>query len=193
MGLEITVEPAAEPISTAEAKAHVRYELTDEDTLIDSLIVAARKQVEMFTRRQLVTATYSWTLDEFPNSSGTLYVPAPPLISIGSFSYVDTDGATQTLAESTGYLLDTKSEPGRLTPAYETTWPGTRTIMNAVTIVFDAGYGDATTVPDTLKQAMLLLIGHWFENREAVTLERRLSEVPLAVSSLLWGERVLVA
>ena len=193
MGLVITAQPASEPLTLAEATEHLRYEESDEDVWINRAIKSARKHAEMFTRRQFVTATYSWTLDKFPASSGTLFVPRPPLISIGSLQYVDTDGATQSLTVTTDYLLDITSEPGRITPAYETTWPGTRAVIDAVTIVFDAGYGVASAVPETIKSAMLLMIGHWFENRESVVVGVRLSlsELPQGVKELLWGERLL--
>ena len=177
--------PAEEPVTVTEAKAHLRVDDTNSDTLITSLIVAAREYAETFTRRALITQTWDWIADGFP---GTIVLPLPRLVSVTSITYIDSDGNSQTLAAST-YTVDTDSEPGRIVPAFGKSWPVTRAVFNAVTVRFVAGYGAAAAVPQTIKQAMLLLIGHWYDHREAVAHAQTVVEVPMAVDTLLFAKR----
>lgn len=187
MSSTLITAPAAEPLSLVEAKSHLRADGTDEDALISSLIAAAREQVQTVTRRALVTQTWSLKLDSFP---ALIEVPRPPLITVASITYVDVGGDTQTLAASR-YTVDADSEPGRIVPVYGDAWPATRSVPNAVTVQFDAGYGAAADVPQPIKQAMLLLIGHWYEHREAVNVGNITNVMPMAVESLLFPYRVL--
>ncbi len=182
--------PAAEPILKAAAKTHLKTGASSEDALIDALIVSARMHVETVMNRALIDQTWLWKLDDLPFSSGKpLFVPKPPLQSITSITYVDTAGTTQTW-DSTKYDVDAPSGPmaanGRIMPAFAESWPTTREQMAAVTITFVCGYGAAgSNVPDGILQAMLLLIGHWYENRMAVNAKEKLTEIPFGASSLL--------
>ena len=127
-------------------------------------------------------------LDRFP----TLIIspPHPPLVSVTGIVYVDTDGADQTLGSSV-YRVDTVNEPGRITLEYNQSWPSTREVTNAVTITYQAGYGKAAAVPDDVKAAIKLLVGHLYEHREAVC-EIKLDMVPMSVKSLLWSDRIIL-
>jgi hypothetical protein len=161
------------------------------DPLVSSLIVAAREWAEGVTNRALCTQTWQLTLDEFPRYAYPSYqydpdvyarrhshqthrrhwneilFPWPNLRSVASIAYVDTAGANQTLDVSTAILVDTASLPGRIVPVYGTSWPLTRCQPNAVTITYTAGYGGASEVPVAIKQAMLLVIGDLYRNRES--------------------------
>lgn len=184
--LSQTVAPTAEPITRAEAKAHLNIAsaITADDTLIDSLIITAREFVEGFTWRQLVTATYAWNIDAFAD---VLRIPRPPVQSVTSIAYLDTAGASQTLASSV-YTLDAVAEPGRLFLAYGKAWPSVRAVRNAITITFVAGYGAASTVPEKFKHAMKLTVHDLYEHRGSK------SEVNLndndALMRLLWLDRM---
>lgn len=111
-----------------------------------------------------MTATYTLKLDRFPFDD-YIDLPKPPLVSVTSVSYVDLTGATQTFSASR-YEVDTDGEPGRIYLKYGESWPSTRTQRNAVTIVFVAGYGDASDVPENIKHSIKLKAAHWYENRE---------------------------
>jgi uncharacterized phiE125 gp8 family phage protein len=191
MGLALVTAPSEEPISRTEAKAHLRVTHTAEDTLIDSLIVAARGYAEQFLGRQLVTATWDLKLPTFPVMPCPLLIPRPPLQSVTSITYTDDQGQAQTLS-SDDYIVETANVQGRIWPAYDEDWPTTRLgLPDQVVIRFVAGYGAASTVPTTIKQALLLLVGHWYEHREAVSDGGREAELPMAVDSLLWMHRVM--
>lgn len=190
MGRVLVTPPATEPVTIAEAKAHVRVTSTDEDGLITALVLAAREQAEMFTRRALMLQTWRLTLDAFPLGDAPVWIPLPPLQSVVSVLYFDEGGVQQTLPPAR-YQVDTSTEPGRIAPAVDDAWPGTEERLNAVTIEFTAGFGTAQEVPQSIKQAMLLLIGHWYEHRETVITGTIATSLPMAAEALLWSQRVL--
>lgn len=150
---EVTA-PTTEPVSLAEAKAHLRVDTNDEDAYISNLIVAARQWAENYTRRRFITQTWDYYLDEFP---ACIEVPYPPVQSVTSVKYNDADGAEQTLASS-GYRVDSTSLPPRISPSYGNSWPATRSESNAVVVRVVVGYGAATAVPQAIKQAILLKV-----------------------------------
>lgn len=197
MGLTLITAPTDEPIGATDAITHLRLgEDTDEDALLNALIVAAREHVEAITNRVLLTQTWELTLDYFPRfrsqdwSHQPLRVPKPPLQSVTSIKYLDMGGTLQTLA-NTEYTVDTTDVMGRIVPAWMKIWPITRDTLNAVTIRFVCGYGDAAAVPSSIKQAMLLLIGGMYENRESQVTQALMDN--LAVQALLSPYRALVA
>ena len=182
-----TGQPATEPVTLVEVKAHLRVDFGDDDGLIDSLIQAARELAEVWTWRTFVNTTYTLKLDDFQNE---MVLPRPPLGSVTSITYLDTDGNSQTLATSV-YDVDTDSEPGRVTLTLNQTWPITQDVIHAVTITFVAGYGAASNVPETIKSAIKLLVGGMYEHREHWS-EIKIETNP-AVAALLWSIRVLEA
>lgn len=191
MAVKLITPPASEPVSVSEAKLHLRVDGADEDTLISGLITAARQYVEDYTQRALITQTWRLLLDEFPNGD-TIHVPLPPLQSVNSVTYYDEDGALQTLP-TTDYHVDPESAQGRVVLTDGKCWPTTQTRPNAVTIEFVAGYGDAASVPQAIKQAILLLVAHWYEHREAVVIGTSgnvAKEAAFAVDALLTPYRV---
>lgn len=187
MSLKLITAPVAEPITLTEAKAHLRITGADDDTYITSLIVAARQGAEHITGRTLMAQTWELALDWFEDA---IRLPRPPLTSITSVKYLDDAGALQTMSAS-AYLLDDHSEPARLLPAYDTSWPATRTQANAVLIRYVAGYASAATVPQEIKNWMLLRIGMLYGSRESVVIGVPIAELPF-VDRLLdayrsWG------
>ena len=63
-------------------------------------------------------------------------------------------------------------------------WPETLDAINSVQITYAAG---ETTPPAPIKQAILLLIGQWFDERSAVA--GNLSPMPNGVEALLANYR----
>lgn len=189
MRLSLVAAPDGEPIIRTEVIAHLRLEAdTEEDMLLDALASAAREYAEAVTARQILTATWQVTLDRFPRNRTPLELPLPPLQSVTSIKYLDTAGVLQTWA-SNQYVVDKPQGPramdGRIYPVFGVVYPQTICREDAVTIEFLAGYGDIADVPLALKQAMLLIVGHWYENRENVVIGQVAVEVPLAAEALL--------
>ena len=196
MALVRPTAPTLEPVTLDEAKTHCVITSTDDDTFIGNLITTAREKVESDTNRSLITQTWEQYLDCFPwNTPGAwpaaiLLEPAP-LQSVTSLTYIDTDGATQTLTEGVDFTVDTKSEPARIVPFYGTSWPSTRAVPNAVTITIVTGFGDAPSdVPERFKQAMKLLISHWNENREAIITGTMVEKVPFGYENIIASLKV---
>ncbi|MDD4985870.1 MAG: head-tail connector protein [Dehalococcoidales bacterium] len=184
MALKLKTAPTTEPVSLTEAKLHCRVEVDTDDTLITALIKAAREYCEGFQRRAYITQTWELWLDKFPTTP--FDIPRPPLQSIDSINYYGTDDTEYEFEE---YYADVESTPGRLELNYLESWPSeTLRDINGVCITFKAGYGAAAAVPQSIKQAILLLVGHWYENRESVS-PTDLKEIPAGVVSLLWMER----
>jgi uncharacterized phiE125 gp8 family phage protein len=184
MALYLVTPIASEPLTVAEAKLHCRIDHADDDVLMAGLITAAREYAESFTHRALAAQTWDLKLDGFP-CADELWLPMPPATAITSISYVDGAGTTQTWGAS-NYTTEFPSGPhaqrARITPAFGVSWPVTRSVINAVTVRFVAGY---TSCPESIKAAMKLLIGHWYRNRESVvgTISGPLQQ---GVESLLW-------
>lgn len=190
MALKLKTAPAVEPVTLTEAKAHLRVDGTDEDTFITSLIVAAREYCEKYSNRACITQTWYLWLDSFP-CSDSISLPLPPLQSVASIKYYDTDNAESTISNG-DYFVDPVSEPGRISLAYGKRWPGiVLRPVNGVCIEFVCGYGLAVAVPQGIKQAILLLVGHWYGNREAAGAGSVSKEIEFAVSSLLGVDRVV--
>jgi uncharacterized phiE125 gp8 family phage protein len=179
------------PMSRQDVKDHLRLDTTDDDNLVDRLTTAATHKIETDTGRALFTQTWTIYMDDWPRVNSrsrgahthgrldykdAIIVTRPPLSSVSSIKYKDVDGTQQTLAASQ-YQVDTNSEPGRimLEPG-SSGWPALETGRIApIEIEFICGYGStqwsgstAGSVPAEAIQAMLLLIGHWYENRESV-------------------------
>ena len=190
MALKVITAAVIEPVTLAEAKLHLRVDHDDEDTLITNLIKVARELVEDGTWRTLLTTTWELRLDDWP--SMPLKMPKAPLQSITSIKYVNDSGVEATVA-STVYDADTYSEPGRIFFKKDQSWPSVNLYeRGAVRIQFKAGWLTAAEVPYKIKAAMLLLIGHLYENREEVIISSGLTPVilPAGVNALLASEKV---
>ena len=192
-----------------DAKLHCRIDSDTDDAYLVSLVRLARRHIEDTCNLALISQTLDWYLDCFPSDilytdswpyswergghyDGVLYVPKNPLISVTYIKYTDTDGVEQTWGAS-NYTVDTSSRVGRIYPAYNGTWPSSvRDYPKAVNIRFVCGYSDSgasprdlsDNVPQELKQAILLLVGHLYKHRE-LTETMSLSDVPWTVDQLI--------
>lgn len=137
------------------------------DPEVVRLITVARELVETHTGRTLITSTWDYYLPAFP-ASGIITLPNSPLQSVTSITYTDSAG-TATVWASSNYQVSIRGAVGRIVPAYSVSWPTfTARPLDAVTVRYVAGYGSgAGDVPEGIRQAMLLLIGHLYEQREA--------------------------
>lgn len=186
-----TIAPTLEPLTLADVAAALRLdsnEILPQAAYLDGLIMAARTFVEDVTTRQLLTATWEARLDWFP---GVVKLKKCPVRAVSSITYFDTANVQRTLPITT-YQVDVQSEPARIIPVYNQIWPYTYSRLQAVTVTFTAGYGDTIdTVPASLKHAMLLLIGHWYEHREAVNVGNIGTPFPFAVEALMTPYRFI--
>jgi uncharacterized phiE125 gp8 family phage protein len=184
MPLILTSGPAAEPVALTEAKAHLRVDAAAEDTLIASLIVTARLHVEAAMGLALLTQSWSWLRDAWPPGP-TLELPLRPVQSIAAVRVYDEAGVAATLDPGT-YLLDGAATPPRLIRQGALAWPKPGRTANGIEIAFTAGYGNAAAdVPAPIRQAILLLVAHWYEHRSPFEDGAHAAPVPAMVSDLL--------
>lgn len=205
MGLSVVTPPATELMTLEEARLHLRLDAAGsplehpDDPLVTKLIKAARTHAENFTRRVFINTELKYTIDRFPERTRYDYcdpdrqaikLPVNPVRSITHLKYLDADGALQTLA-SADYQKDLESEPARLLHGTDDLWPAVQEALNAVEVQFVAGYGIAPSdVPEGITAAVKLLLGHLYENREAVIVGTSAVELPFAVETLLWPYRL---
>lgn len=168
MALTTINGPAGEIFTAADMREHLRRESdeTDQDTVIESYIAAARGWVEAYTRRRLLTQTVRLTLDGFGRADA-VHLPIAPIQSVSQVQYLDANGTWQTV-DAAGYRLITSPSPNELRPAYGQTWPVPRLDVDVVRIDLVVGYGAAAAdIPEPILQAIRLLVAGWFANRES--------------------------
>lgn len=223
MPIKLNTQPAVEPVSIDEAKLHLRVTHDDEDTLIATLISAARLHAENYCRRAFVTQKWDLYLDAFPrqNFYGVLPGYAPldqfiptvlqaqrgysirfrggkielPFPPLASVDSLKYLDKTGALVtmDPSLYTVDGISEPAVLTPAPDQYWPDTQNILNAVHIAYTVGYGDAQAVPAGIKAWMLLRIGALYENREEVIVGTRITVADLSFVDRLLDPYVIAS
>lgn len=193
MALICLEPPVVEPVTLAEAKLHCRIDVDDDDVLVGSLISTAREHLERISRPQVAMTAQRWlyVADAWP-ASATIELRPYPLLTVDEVRYTSSTGVETIIAPS-AYLVDTHSQPGRLHMING--WPSaTLAALNGLEIEFTAGYGvDELSPPLALRQAILMLLGHWYENRElALTTGAVPKELPFAVEALIrpWRREV---
>jgi len=187
--LVVSTPPTIEPVTLAEAKTHCRVDIDDDDTLLERLISSARVYCESVCRRAFIEQTLQLRCDSFP---AEFRLPRPPFMSIASdgLKYYNTAGMLTTLAASQ-YQTDVSSLVGRIVPAYGCSWPSARGQTDDVLVTYKAGFGaTAALVPAPIRQAILMMVGHWYDHREPVVIGAPVANLPLAVDALLSDYRV---
>ena len=184
----LTVPPALEPVSLAQAHAQLRVSHTHEDDLIERLIKAAREQVETLTRRALIDQQWRLLLDELPPDR-LIRLPVAPVAEVLQVYTYDLDGNQHQLTE-TDYQVDLAGNPARL--RFKAGVIGPLRDLNGIEIDFKAGYGSAaTSVPAGLQTAILMLVGFWYERRTMLEEDRLTGLMPHGFEAALSPYKVL--
>jgi len=175
-----TTAPTLLPVSMLELREHLSLADDEQhfDTAIRRMAWAAAQTAEAETGRQLTTATWQLTLDAFPDYCRPIELPKPPLVS----ATMTVDGAAYT-----SFTVDT-GFPGRLIPS-TAGWPTPVADYNGIVITFVAGASSVESVPETVRHGILLLVAHWFRNREAA-ITGAMNEIPLGVQRLFTAASV---
>lgn len=180
MGLSLALGPTTEPVSLSEVKANSRIDISDDDGLLAGKVLAARRFVEGEICRPIVSRMFDYTADYcWPTRDCQHWIelPYPPLQAVRSVSYVDSAGTTQVLATSQYQVLSNRPK-GAIVPPYAVTWPTLRSVPQAVTVRFIAGYTNFTDtlsspnftvsgpgVPDELREAIMVLVDGSYDGK----------------------------
>lgn len=167
-----------EPVSLSELKTHLRVTSNSEDAYLLTLITQAREMAETYANAVIAQQSFRLTLDQFV---GQIYLPYTPVISIDSFTYVDTAGATQTLTSSDYHFSNTAYDPV-LIPPYSESWPNAQDGYEKVVIEFTAGFA---TAPEYAKAAIMMIAGDLWMNRE--------DSAPVKLEAVNWQASALLA
>lgn len=207
-------EPANNPVTLTEMKAHLRIDYSDDDDLITTLIGAATRWAEDYCDRTFCHTRWTMRVDSFYGAIGSpvqfglkadgnniegrqgtvpnldVELPRPPMVNSGTatavtITYTPSAGAATATLSATEYRVDRNSTPGVCRPLYGQTWPSHLVDQNSTTVTWWAGYSaDGASVPPQAKSAILMLVAHLWKNREMTT-EAALSEVPMGTKALL--------
>ena len=207
-----TSAPAVEPISLADAKAFLRIDTPDEDNLIQSLIMTSRLHIEVALGLALIQQTWSCFFDRWPHildtrtapfqpasaaytcpdprtrlnlATDAIVLPISPIKSLDAIRVYADDGTFVTLPLA-GFTVDLASKPPRIVRRVATAVPQPGRRLNGVEIAVTAGFGlSPADVPAPIRQALLLLVAHWYEHRDPGEIGSIEARVPAAVSALL--------
>lgn len=169
-------------ITIDQAKAHLRVEHGEEDTLITSLIASAFRYIEnrtgqVFDKRDGMVML----ADRLPRGAEGLELQWTPVRDVAQVSYLDPDGV-RTVLDSSALDVEKRGVYPVLYPAIETSWPEHRPQRGSVQITVNAGYEEC---PADVSAAALLIIGHLYEHRESVVIGTTSTELPMGVEMLL--------
>lgn len=177
---KIITEPAVEPVTLEQVKNHSRITHVEDDSWLSMAMIVARQYVEKTCELSLITQTRRMTFRKFDEPY--LKLSYGPTISITSIQYYDQTNSLQTLAS---YQATLESNPCLIVPGVGQRWPSTTPDrLDAVRVTYVAGYGDPEQVPAALRQVILLLVDHWYNNRGAFEIGSN-SSIPFGVDNLL--------
>jgi uncharacterized phiE125 gp8 family phage protein len=187
MSSVLLTAPAVEPLSLDEAKAFLRVEHSDDDAVIAALIAGSRIHVESQTRRALITQSWRLSADGWPQD-GRLQVVPGPLQALTAARVFDFEGMAHDV-DTQAFVLDKGASMLAFAP-----WalPAPGRVAAGIELDVTVGYGDAAVdVPEALRQAIRLLVAHWYDNRGLIAIGHQVAELPATVSSLISPYRML--
>ena len=175
-----TIAPTVEPVLLHEARAQCKIDddITEDDSRLEAYIAAARQLAEAETKRRLISQTWDYYIDEFPEGDD-IELPQTPVASVTSIIYTNTSG-TPTTISALNYRLDTRGYRAIVRPAYDVEWPSdVRDDHQAICIKYVAGFGaNGTAVPRSIREWMLLHVEAMHRNRSAIGDAQNMKALP---------------
>ncbi|MBI1385711.1 MAG: hypothetical protein GC150_12450 [Rhizobiales bacterium] len=177
-------QPSVEPVAIEDTKAHLRVDSPDEDTLIASLVSAARVHLEQQLAIAMIAQSWTYVLDRWPREY-SVCLPLHPVMSVDVIRVLAGDGSVEVVDPAT-YLVDAASRPSRIVRRTGAVWPKPTRVLGGIEIDFTAGFSaTGIGVPQPLRQAILRLVAHWFERRELIEVGRSVAPLPVSVEELV--------
>lgn len=181
---QLVSAPAVMPITLNEVRSQLRVEHYDDDVILTRLIAVATAYADAKGVLGKAMITQTWADWMGPNPSQSVTLGLSPVQSVTAVKYYDEDGIlqTDTLAN---YNVFGVPERTKVEPKSGFNWPAAQSRDDAIKIEYVVGYGDATSdIPDTLRHALMLLIGHWYDNREQTQMDE-LADIPFGFMELI--------
>ena len=177
------VTPATEnPITLTEAKTHLKVDTTADDTFITNLIKSATSSAQEYTNRFFIQTTIQQVGDKWEDISNLF---KSPVASVTNIKYVNPSGSLQTLSTDV-YFVDDVNKPARIGLKPNQSFPEIIDRLNAVQVNYVSGLAaGADEVDEGIRQALLLTIGNWYQNRQAVVTGTIATELPMNAKFLL--------
>ena len=208
-GIKIVTDWTVSAVATSDQKSFMRVDFSDDDSLIAELIKASQNVIQTYLNRAITTQTLELYLDRLPfyndmnypegvftapdieYNTNFIVLPRPPVASVTHVKYFD-DSDTEYTYASSNYYVDTISEQARIVLRTGKSWPTVTETRNAnaYVVIYVAGYGGASDVPEPIVQAIKLLTAHLYENREAVT-SLGVNAIPYTIGAMLQPYRIL--
>jgi len=156
-----TTDASTEPVSSTELKAFLRIDHTDEDTLLTSLITAARQMAEDYCQRSFITQTWKAYANDFPDEIELLH---GKVISVTTIKYSVTTALDTTLSSSS-YNASTETDVCTIFPV--DSWPETdNDFPNSIEVAYTAGYGSSESdVPEVIVDVIKRIAADQYEMR----------------------------
>lgn len=176
--------PLVSPITLPEVKFQLRIEHDEDDALITRLIDVATAFADVKGVLGKAMITQTWADWMGPNPTQSVQLLLGPVQSINAVKYYDVDGNLQTDTLSNYNLFGLPSRK-IVEPKSGFNWPVTQDRDDAIQIEYVIGYGDdPSDVPRTVRHALMLMVGHWYENREQTQMDQ-LADIPFGFMELI--------
>lgn len=178
-------DPSEEPVTLSQLKKNIHVTYSDQDEVFDSYIKAAREAAENYQYRSYMPQKWEIVLDEFP--TGEICLLRGPVVAVESVIVTDEDGV-QTNMDLSNFVILTDNTPGRMVLKNSSSWPSvTLQQIGGIRIRYSTGYGDAASVPETMKNAIIMLCSYWDDNRAVEDVE-----IPDSFYHLLSADRIWI-
>lgn len=186
--LTLVTAAASEPIELSDVKSHLRIDHSDDDAMLAAYITTAISLIDGPSgrlKRALMPQTWKQS-QPCPNGAGVIWLELPPIGTVTSIEFINSADDVLTAAELTDFDVIEQNEGFKIIrPKLGKSWPTFNPSRpDALQVTFTTGYADAASVPEPIKSAIRLLVGHFYANREATT-DYRLREIPIGVDALL--------
>lgn len=177
------------PTSDLKKQLNLPSTGTEDDTWLGLAASVARQLIERSISGGFAVRlqTKQLILNKFPTTEfGEIEIPFPPFGAISSITYYDENNGSTTLASSDYRTIDPSGgNRAKLYPLIDEVWPATKYRQDAVTIEYTCGSTCSSNVSPTIKQAVNVLVDHWYENRGALIIGTISQEMEIGLQSLL--------
>tara|TARA_R110000751_G_scaffold90246_1_gene177258 strand:- start:17035 stop:17640 length:606 start_codon:yes stop_codon:yes gene_type:complete len=173
-------------VTQAEAKTHLRVSQDDDNTYIDNLILVAQQTIENYCNLLLFRTTVIQRGNCWVDVSSLYFSPVKNsgAAAVTHIKYYDVDNVLTSWA-ATNYIVDIYSQPVRIGLAPGIALPGLANRIDAIEVKYSIGTNTVADIPMALKQACLILVGQWYENRQEAVVGRSVGTIPMTARYLM--------